>query len=306
MSEFNQLRGSHMTNFGLESLVDKLSGSQVDRRKFFRQAGMFGFGAAVSGMMLSGTEAKAQANGDQTLDSTDQLFTAFLIAEDLATTFYYNGLIGGVIQDSNLAGPGGTATNVSSGGNAGNVDYLRAALGQEIEHGAQFRYYLTGSEGGFQNDPYQTFYFPAGTFDTLAPFLGILNALENAFIGAYMTVIQEFSYKATLAASGSLKGADAKYSAKQYELFAKLASTILGVEAEHRVLGRVIGNVNPANNLLFEQTDGLQAIFHGPYSAVLALTPFLTPSTGPGYSFATAFNNHGKLTVASSGGPPTS
>jgi hypothetical protein len=42
--------------------------------------------------------------------------------------FYYNGLVGGVIQDPNLAGPGGSADNVSSSGNAGNVVALTPFL----------------------------------------------------------------------------------------------------------------------------------------------------------------------------------
>ncbi len=87
--------------------------------------------------------------------------------------------------------------------------------------------------------------------------------------------------KAALAASGKLTGADARYSAQQYEIFAKSASSIMGVECEHRVLGRVIGNMNPANNLTYEGLDGLQSIYNGSHSAVVALTPFLTSSTGP-------------------------
>ncbi len=34
-----------------------------------------------------------------------------MIAEDLATTFYYNGLVGPVITDAALAGPDGSATS---------------------------------------------------------------------------------------------------------------------------------------------------------------------------------------------------
>jgi len=251
----------------------------LDRRKFFRKAGMFGFGAAVSALALKGTPAKAQANTYQTQDTIGELFTAFLIAEDLATTFYYNGLIGGVISDPNLAGPGGNAKKISSSGNVGNVNYLQAALIEEIEHANFFRDLLTGSAAGATGDPYTTFYFPAGTFDTLAAFLPILNALENAFIGAYLNLVQELTYKATAAAAGTLTGLDAKYSAKQYQQFALIAGSILGVEAEHRVLGRVIGNENPANNLDYEQTDGLTSIYNGPNSAVVALTPFLAASS---------------------------
>jgi hypothetical protein len=281
---------------------------RLDRRKLFRQAGMFGFGAAVSGLALSGTPAKAQGNSYQVSDSTAELFTAFLIAEDLATTFYYNGLMGGVIQDPSLAGPGGTATRVTSQGNAGNVNYLQAALVQEIDHGNYFRTMLTGTAANQASDPYQKFYFPAGTFATLTPFLAILNALENAFIGAYLNLIQELSYKATAAQAGKLTGGDAKYSAKEYGLIAEVAASILGIESEHRVLGRVIGNENPANNLIYEQTDGLTAIFHGPSSAVVALSPFLAPSSAFSEEAALlpAILNRGSVTgpIGTSGSPP--
>jgi hypothetical protein len=294
-----------MKSAELVAPIETISESSFDRRKFFRQAGYFGLGAAVTGMALSGTKAEAQANSSQSMDTTAEMFTAFLIAEDLATTFYYNGLIGPVIQDPNLAGPGGRANMVSSSGNFGNVNYLQAALGQEISHANLFRTYLTGSQNDATKDPIQTFYFPAGTFDTLSNFLGILNALENAFIGAYLCLVQELSYKATLAATGKLLAADKQYTPQHYELYAKVAASIMGIECEHRVLGRVIGNQNPANNLNAEQTDGLTSIYNGSSSAVVALTPFLTSSTGPGYSFATALANSRTVSVPSTGGTPT-
>jgi hypothetical protein len=78
----------------------------------------------------------------------------------------------------------------------------------------------------------------------------------------------------------------------------------MGIEAEHRVLGRVISNSNPANNLAYEQTDGLNAVYNGPNSAVAALTPFLSPSTGPAYSFANALANESKVSLPVTGNPP--
>ena len=286
----------------LEALLQNMTRTSVDRRSFFQKAGYFGIGAAVSGLALADKPAQAQSNSQQVTDTTAEILTAFLIAEDLATTFYYNGLIGGVIQDPALAGPGGSAKNVTSGGNLGDVEYLRAALYQEFEHAALFRDLLTGTTANSQNDAYQTFYFPAGTFDTLSSFLGILDALENAFIGAYLNMVQEFAYKSSAAISGGLRGGDTKYSAKQYGLFSRIGASILGVECEHRVLGRVIGNSNPANNVAFEQLDGLTAVYTGSKSAVMALTPFLTPSTGPAYSLQTAIKNAGQVWISTGGG----
>lgn len=295
-----------MKSTNVESQFEVIAQASVDRRNFMRKAGMLGIGAAASGVLLNSHAVSAATappvNSYQARDTTTEIFTAFLIAEDLATTFYYNGLVGPVIQDPNLAGPGGSATQPSSSGNAGNVDYLRAALTEEISHADLFRRGLGLSSPSA--DPYQTFYFPNGTFNTLPAFLGILNALENAFIGAYLTLIQEMSHKAALARAGQLTGTDAKYSASDHEYFATVAASILGVEAEHRVLGRVIGNENPANNLAYEQLDGIMSIYNGPNSAVVALTPFLTPSTGPGYSLETALSHQSAVSLPVSGSYP--
>jgi hypothetical protein len=295
-----------MKTLDLDSQIENISKVCLDRRNFFRQAGMLGFGAAASSLLLTGTKAQAQENTNQIADTTAEILTAFLVAEDLATTFYYNGLIGGVIQDPALAGPGGSARNIQPTGNAGNVNYLQAALIEEIEHANLFREILSGSAARAATDPYVTFYFPTGTFDTLASFLATLNTLENAFIGAYLLLVQEFSAKAALATAGKLSVADAKYSAAQYENFALIAASILGIESEHRVLGRVIGNNNPANNLNYEQLDGLTAIWNGKTSALAALTPFITSTTGPGYSLATVITNYRVVTqgINPTGGQP--
>jgi len=295
-----------MKTLDLDSQIENISKVCLDRRRFFRQAGMLGFGAAASSLLLNGTKAQAQENSNQVADTTAEILTAFLVAEDLASTFYYNGLIGAVIQDPALARPGGSARNIQSTGNAGNVNYLQAALLEEIEHANLFREVLSGASAKASADPYVTFYFPTGTFDTLAPFLAMLNTLENAFIGAYLLLVQEFSAKAALATAGKLSVADAKYSAAQYENFALIGASILGIESEHRVLGRVIGNNNPANNLNFEQLDGLTAIWNGKTSALAALTPFVTSTTGPGYSLATVLTEYRVLTqgIMTTGGQP--
>ena len=282
--------------------------ARLDRRKFFRQAGLFGIGAAASGFIANGAVAQKPVNPtptNQQLDTTAEILTAALIAEDLATTFYYNVLVGPVIQDPNLAGPGGSATNVTPQGNFGNVNYVQAALSEEISHANLLRSLL--GIAGPSSDPVQTFYFPAGSFDTLGAFTGLLDALENAFIGAYLNAVQEFAMKAgniAIIQQYYPKDPDAKYTAAQFEYFAKVAASIMGIECEHRVLGRVISNTNPANNINYESTDGLTAVYNGPTSAVAALTPVLTPSTGPAYSLATALANQSTVSTPTVGGPP--
>jgi hypothetical protein len=226
--------------------------------------------------------------GGKPIDTPSEIFTAALVAEDLATAFYYNGLIGGVIQDPNLAGPGGTANHPNpTDSNPGNVMYLQAALYQEIQHADFFRSLLGISSPA--SDPYQTFYFPAGTFDTLTPFISLLETLENAFIGAYTIAIFEFAQMAVAREYNSaVLHRPGTYTPNDLEYYGEVAASILGVESEHRVLGRVITSANPANNLNYESTDGLTSVYNGPNSAVAALTPFLTSSTGPAYSLATA------------------
>jgi len=285
--------------------------SSLPRRSFMTRAGMMGLTAAAAAF-LPGTPVRADSDDRGDLDNlsgdtAQEIFTAALIAEDLASTFYYNGLIGPVIMDPNLAGPGGSANNVTSAGNMGNVQYFQAALSEEIAHANLLRALIGKTSSS--TDPVQTFYFPTGTFDTLAAFTGVLDALENAFIGAYLLATIEFAQMAVDAKGYGHRQRDASgkaYKTTDLEYFAQVAASIMGVESEHRVLGRVVSNTNPANNLNYEQTDGLTSVYNGKKSAVVALTPFLAP--GPGltaYSLQTALANAGTVSIAAQGGPPT-
>ena len=291
-----------------KNLVEPAQGS-LPRRSFVTRAGLFGLSAAAAAF-LPGTPLRADSD-DHDLDNlsgdtAQEIFTAALIAEDLASTFYYNGLIGPVIMDPNLAGPGGSANNVTSAGNLGNVEYFQAALSEEIAHANLLRA-LIGKTSS-TTDPVQTFYLPTGTFNTLAAFTGVLDALENAFIGAYLTATIEFAQMAVDAKGYGHRQRDASgnpYKTTDLEYFAQVAASIMGVESEHRVLGRVVSNTNPANNLNYEQTDGLTSVYNGKKSAVVALTPFLAP--GPGltaYSLQTALSNASTVSIPAQGGPP--
>lgn len=276
--------------------------SVVGRRSFF--AGLSKAALGSTAAILFGDLPLAQAqNTAANQDTAAEIVLAALVAEDLATTFYYNGLVGAVITDPSLAGPGGTAT--SNTGNVPNVTYLRAALGQEISHANLLR--TVGALGpSGASDPYQTFYFPAGTFDTLTSFISTLETLENAFIGAYLAAIREFSNLAIRATIRNVPTGPngGPFSGGQLNYFAQVAASILGIECEHRVLGSVITNATQPNNLNFEQTDSLSSVYNGAASAVAALAPFLLPTTGPAFSLSAALSGAATISVPSTGNPP--
>ena len=277
------------------------------RRDLMKRAGMAGAGA-LGAAFLGGALRPATANAssfpalldnkdndgdDRPSDTAQEIFTAALIAEDLASTFYFNGLTNpNIIGDPNLAN-GGTATNPGPNAALDDIGYLRAALHQEITHANLLRSLIGGST--FSGDPVQTFFFPQGAFGSLATWITVLEALENAFIGAYLTAVQELSEMAAHTppeARQQFDFAGQPYTRQQLIFFAKVAASICGVECEHRALGRAIGGGSilvggsiPADNLCFEQTDGLKTVFNGPNSAVAALTPFVT-GKAPGFSSA--------------------
>jgi hypothetical protein len=292
-----------------KNLIEPVGGS-LPRRSFVTRAGIFGLSAAAAAF-LPGTPVRAELSDfddadNLSGDTAQEIFTAALIAEDLASTFYYNGLTGPVITDPNLAGPGGSATNVTSG-DAGNVGYFRAALGEEITHANLLRT-LIGKTSS-TTDPVQTFYLPSSAFETIAGFTGLLDALENAFIGAYLTATIEFAQMAVDAKGFGRRQRDAfgkPYKTTDLEYFAQVAASIMGVEAEHRVLGRDVSGMIPANNRNYELQDGILSVFNGKQSAVVALTPFL--ASGPGltaYSLQDALTNASKVVLPVQGAPPT-
>ncbi|MBT9332277.1 ferritin-like domain-containing protein [Paracidobacterium acidisoli] len=257
-----------------EATIVEKTRTSVARRAFLKNAGG---AAAFAAAALAGGTQLLRAQGTSVIDTPQEIFTAALVAEDLANVFYYNVLTGPVIQNANLAGPGGSAKNIAPTGQADDVGYLRAALYEEFQHALLFRQ-LLGSNSN-STDPFQTFYFDSAAFSDLDTFVNTLVALEQAFIGAYLAAILEFS---TLAAQGkTLTFGGQQFTPGQLAYFAQVSATIMGVECEHRALGRSINPLFiPANNTTYESTDGILSVFNGPSSAVAALTPFITPGSG--------------------------
>jgi hypothetical protein len=253
------------------------------RRRFLTTAGGAGLAAAAA-LMIPGTKAQASSGpllDNPSGDTATQVLTAALIAEDLAVTFYYNALKGACIQDPALAGPGGTALHPAPGGDAGNVMYLRAALAEEFTHANLLRSKLGGKSA--TGDPVKTFFLPTGCFDTVASMTAVLEALESAFIAAYLQATIEFAQMASDSIAWGVKQVNPVggfMHSRELQWYAQLASSIGGIECEHRVLGRDIAGLMPANNLNYEGNDGILSVNNGGSSAVSALTPFITGGSG--------------------------
>jgi hypothetical protein len=187
-------------------------------------AGLVVAGAGVlsaSPAYAKGTRYVSPAGGDQSqqqyrlssqrADSIVDILTVARTAEQLAVTFYTNGI-----------------ANASKLGITGdNLAYLKAALVEEQIH----QQFFTANGGKSLAD---TFSFPQGpqTFTDLKTFIATQQQLEGVFDSAFLAAIMEFA---------QLGRPD----------LAQIAGQIATVEAEHRALGRVIGGLVPADNWAF-------------------------------------------------------
>lgn len=147
----------------------------------------------------------------QTTDSIVTILTVARTAEQLAVTFYTNGI-------ANADKLGITGDNLAN---------LKAALVEEQIHQQLF----TASGG---QSLAATFSFPQGpqTFTDLKTFIATQQQLEGVFDSAFLAAIMEFA---------QLGRPD----------LAQLSGQIACVESEHRALGRVIGGLVPADNYAF-------------------------------------------------------
>jgi hypothetical protein len=203
-------------------------------------------GAVVGFASLFGISGTASASS---ADTTQGILNAAVTAEQIATVLYYEA----------IAGP--NAPQLGPVHNNNNLNYFQAALWQEYQH-----IQLLSQRGGtsLTGSAAPMIYFPNDAFTNSASFLSLLDTLENAFIGAYLAAVSYW-------ASQSLPG------------FAEDAAQIMGIEAEHRALGRVTSGSNPPNNLIVEA-----APFSTVSQAVPALLPFVQAGSGyTGYTFPT-------------------
>lgn len=175
-------------------------------------------------------------------DSFKSIVNIAATAEALAITFYSHG----IAHNNQLKIP------------ANNLVYLKAAVVEE-----QIHYNFLVSLGA--RPLTTTFSFPCGddTFEHLHVFIATLQQLEEAFIAAYLAAVGEF------AAMGSPSTA-------------KIAAQIACVEGEHRVLGRDIGGLQPANNVAYEPIL-LSSVGQAP--GVLAAQGYLSPKGENSYAY---------------------
>lgn len=219
------------------------------RRSLLKGAAVGAAGIAVAGaagafLLPKGNAAHASGNSEGPEDSIVSILSIAATAEELAVTFYTNG-----INNAKKLGISGA-----------NLDYLVAALVEEQVH----RDFLVAAGGKALTD---TFSFPKGyeTFEDQDTFIATLQQLEEAFIAAYLAAISEF----------------AQYGQPR---LSQIAAQIMGVEAEHRALGRSISPKFPfANNFAFEPAL-VESV--GDAAEYLTSAGYLSPTSGNSYSYA--------------------
>jgi len=168
--------------------------------------------------------------------------------------FYYTALsTPAFLRQRELGGDSGDPNNpgLPPHGNPHHVRYLQAALDAELKHAD-----ILIRAGATTHA--KLFYFPTSTFERLGTalqpdtFLGSMEQLETISIGLYLAAVAQLS----------------RYGRPD---LVQLIAEITGVEAEHRMLGRVIANSKPANNLTLEKEP-----FAYVSEAYTALLPFLS------------------------------
>lgn len=259
----------------MNSLLEEPNNA-MSRRDWLKRIGIAGASATALGALAGCGGTNAGAVNPSSEGSTDQqILNAAATAEALATTMYYN-----IINTSGGIYARGLA------GNAPDQAYLVAGYEEELNH-----YHFLVSAGA--RPLATTFYFPNNMFVDPQTTVNTLITLEDAFIAAYLIGVRDFS-------TNALK---------------VIAGQIMGVEAEHRALGRVIVNdlglssvtglsgmaesvsapSGTSNNLAYERT--FSAALPNIGAVVNALGPFVTPGSA-GYS-ATAY----PFATASAGAP---
>lgn len=174
-------------------------------------AGATGLAVTGAGALALPAYAKSSSTLRPMTDTIVSILTVARTAEQLAVTFYSNGI-------ANADKLGITGDNLTN---------IKAALVEEQIH----QQFFAANGGGSLAT---TFSFPQGaqTFTDLKTFITTQQQLEGVFDSAFLAAIMEFA---------QLGRPD----------LAQIAGQIATVEAEHRALGRQIGGLTPADNWAF-------------------------------------------------------
>jgi hypothetical protein len=100
-------------------------------------------------------------------DTTQSILNGALTAEQIATVFYYEGVVGPMHD-------------------ADNLNYFQAGLWEEYQH-IQLLKNLGGTSLTGSDSP--TFYFPDDTFRSQSTYLSLFEKFETAFVGAYLAAV---------------------------------------------------------------------------------------------------------------------
>lgn len=222
------------------------------RRFLLRGAAVGAAGAAAIGSGVLAALPAFAAKSTLKASAASQVKTILSIAataEQLAITFYKNG-----IAHHERMGIGYTETV-----------WLKSAAQEE-----QIHLNLFESLGG--TPLASTFSFPCGggTFTNRATFIATQQQLEGAFDAAFLAAIVEFANLGL-------------------PLYSRISGQIACVEAEHRVLGRVIGGFTTADNEAFEPAL-LESVEQAP--GVLKSAGYLSPREGNSYTFSRYTENN--------------
>ena len=172
-------------------------------------AGATGIAAVGASALWLPKNVLASTDTEGPEDTIVQILSIAATAEQLAVTFYSNG-----IANANALGITGD-----------DLLYLKAAVVEEQIH----ENFLVANGGKSLTS---TFSFPSGaaTFQDLNTFITTLNQLETDFVAAYLAAVSEFS----------------QYNQPR---LAQIAGQILAIESEHRAIGRSISpNTQVPNN----------------------------------------------------------
>jgi hypothetical protein len=175
---------------------------------------------------------RALAQDESEGDSVETMLNLAATAETLACTLYHAVLTTGEIAFTEV-----------------DVQYLIAALDAELQH-LEF----LNANGG--KALVEEFYFPENMFTDIAVFVPTTEALETAFVAAYLAATRR------AAELGN-------------PLLATTAAQVSAIEAQHLALIRLVGEIQPVNNISLAQT-----LFFNVSDAVAPLTPFLEGGDG--------------------------